>query len=74
MSKNNTSGFSIVPGGWRFTDGNFYAIGFFGNWWSTSVYDGSNMYCPTIFKDMPSFDDNNFGNKICGISIRLIRD
>jgi uncharacterized protein (TIGR02145 family) len=45
LSKNNTSGFSALPGGHRYYNGYF---GFsqldFGNWWSATVYVESSAY------------------------------
>jgi len=35
----NSSGFSALPGGFRFYVGHFYNIGLYGHWWSASEYD-----------------------------------
>ena len=39
-SATNQSGFSGLPGGFRFNDGTFYNVGFNGHWWS-ATQDGS---------------------------------
>ena len=36
LSLNNKSGFSALPGGSRANDGDFYDIGNYGNWWSST--------------------------------------
>jgi uncharacterized protein (TIGR02145 family) len=38
LTKNNSSGFSALPGGCRSYDGAFAAIGTYGYWWSTSEW------------------------------------
>jgi uncharacterized protein (TIGR02145 family) len=37
----NSSGFTALPGGFRFSDGTFYGIGSYSNWWSSSESDSS---------------------------------
>ena len=40
---NNSSGFTAMPGGYRITGGLFYALGYTGAWWSSSL-SGSVAY------------------------------
>lgn len=35
----NITGFSALPGGYRYTSGKFYLTGKYGYWWSASEYD-----------------------------------
>ena len=39
----NLSGFSGLPGGYRYSNGSFYSAGYTGNWWSSSP-DGSDAW------------------------------
>jgi uncharacterized protein (TIGR02145 family) len=36
LSSNNATGFSALPGGYRYDNGAFYDIGIYGGWWSSS--------------------------------------
>jgi uncharacterized protein (TIGR02145 family) len=40
----NQSGFTALPGGWRDTDGTFYAIGYWGEWWSATEYNTDSAF------------------------------
>jgi len=37
-------GFSALPGGYGYSDGDFYSAGNYGGWWSSSEYDASNAF------------------------------
>jgi hypothetical protein len=39
LTKNNSSGFSALPGGSRNYNGTFSNIGIYGHWWSTRLGD-----------------------------------
>ena len=55
-STNNKSGFTALPGGYRYSNGSFHSIGNYGYWWSSTelgtsfahsrslYYDSSNLY------------------------------
>ena len=69
----NKSGFSALPGGYRYTDGKFYLIGIFGHWWSsTGAYTGyawtRTLLCDysTVLRHSDSEDS--------GFSVRCLRD
>lgn len=69
----NETGFSALPGGSRFDDGNFTPPGCDGNWWSSTEEKhitawAYNMYC--INESVLSFDKY----KGQGKSIRCVRD
>ncbi len=40
----NTSGFSALPGGYRYGSGTFSAVGRYGVWWSATPHDGDEAY------------------------------
>jgi uncharacterized protein (TIGR02145 family) len=70
----NSSGFSALPGGWRYyNDGYFYDGGGIGYWWSASPYGSSNAWYRYLYSD---FDDVLRGNPSTrfGFSVRCVRD
>jgi len=64
QSSNNSSGFTALPGGLRFSFGDFVSIGYNSHWWSATesgtdhawyrciYYDASYVYRNTAFKEM----------------------
>jgi len=75
---NNSTGFSALPGGFRFYDnGTFYNVGYNGYWWSTTEintssarfwymsYDNSYQLYPQPYNDK---------SKSHGFSVRCVRD
>ncbi len=73
LAKNNSSGFSALPGGGRDYDGLFYYQSIFGYWWSTPEIDAANAYYRYL-----DYGDVNLVRfhslKSCGFSVRLLRD
>ena len=68
----DSSGFSGLPGGYRFYDGNFVNAGYYGYWWSSSP-SGSNAwfrYLHDYFENVYRF----YGNRRNGFSVRCVRD
>lgn len=70
----NTSGFSALPGGYRYyVDGNFAGVGLLGYWWTSSAADASTSYYRRL-------DGNNNGiyrasaPKSAGKSVRCIKN
>jgi len=74
LAKNNNSGFSALPGGFRHNNGSFNFIGLNSFWWSASVeYSASIAW----FRSLNYVYDNlnrNGNYKSCGFSVRLIKD
>ena len=69
----NESGFSALPGGCHDTDGSFYGVGIFCDWWSASLDSNSNawrrsLHCRTSGVTCGARD------KSMGISIRCIKN
>jgi len=69
----NTTGFAGLPGGYRYSFGNFYFVGANGYWWSSSESNTDNAWYRSL--------DNNFGyvysyygNERDGFSVRCLRD
>ena len=73
LTKNNRSGFSALPGGFRRFDGTFFSQRITGYWWSASEYDASYAYYRYL-----SYMSDVLGrydlSKNCGFSVRLVKD
>jgi len=72
-AKNNVSGFSALPGGFRHRDGSFREIGKTGCWWSSTPGKESDaLRCKLYFY----FDyiDENYFHELYGFSVRLVKD
>ena len=68
----NSSGFSGLPGGYRYDDGDFDGAGYVGSWWSSSP-DGSNDW----YRTLNSFNEYVFrfdDYPRSGFSVRCVRD
>jgi uncharacterized protein (TIGR02145 family) len=73
LSKNNSSGFSALPGGYRYGDGNFYSQSYFGYWWSATEYLASFAYYRGLYGSYEYLHRNDY-YKQNGFSLRLLRD
>ena len=70
----NESGFTALPGAGRYRDGTFTEIGYFGNWWSSSI-DNKMPYA--IYRNLTYYDAGIYwggSNMADGFSIRCLRD
>jgi uncharacterized protein (TIGR02145 family) len=71
----NSSGFTGLPGGYRYSNGSFDYIGLYGNWWSSSEYlDGTK---DALGRSLGYNSDSAFRNTITkkeGYSVRCLRD
>ena len=69
----NTSGFTGLPGGYRFFNGNFHNIGAYGGWWSSSENDTDSAW----YRNLNNYDgylDSYYNDKLFGFSVRCLRD
>jgi uncharacterized protein (TIGR02145 family) len=67
----NESGFSAIPGGYRYYyDGAFYSVGIFGLWWS-STESGSHAWYRALGYGRSDVYRSNY-NKLYGFSVRLV--
>jgi uncharacterized protein (TIGR02145 family) len=73
LAKNNRSGFSALPGGFRDVNGYFHYIGNFGCWWCATEFIASSAYHRILYYDSGNLDRGSYG-KSCGYSVRLLRD
>jgi uncharacterized protein (TIGR02145 family) len=73
LTKNNRSGFSALPSGYRYAQGYSLNIGYFCGWWSATQLDSLSALFRFLNYDKVSFDGDNDA-KNSGYSVRLIRD
>jgi uncharacterized protein (TIGR02145 family) len=73
LSKNNSLGFSALPGGNRYADGTHDDVGDVGCWWSSTQADASTACSRGIYCYYATVS-RNFDNKQGGLSIRCIKD
>ena len=69
----NTSGFTALPGGCRFTDGSFNNISYNGSWWTATEYDATTAWYRIL--DYSTATVYRYGNvKANGFSVRCLKD
>jgi uncharacterized protein (TIGR02145 family) len=73
LCKNNASGFSALPGGFRGYDGTFNAQSYYGFWWSATEYNESDAWYRNLYFDASYLSRYNIF-KSCGFSVRLLRN
>jgi uncharacterized protein (TIGR02145 family) len=69
----NSSGFTALPASSRSSYGTFTGIGNYGNFWSSTEYDGFNSWDRYV-NNNNAIAARSFISKKCGLSIRLIKD
>ena len=73
LIKNNVTGFTALPGGFRWECGEFVSIGYGGYLWSYTEKDTS-----TVWRRLLGFEDRPIVrgafNKCCGLSVRCVKD
>jgi len=73
-SEFGTSGFAVLPGGYRsHTNGHYFSMGYGGYFWSATVFDSPNAwYRKLAYANSDIYRSNH--NKKDGHSVRLVRD
>jgi uncharacterized protein (TIGR02145 family) len=68
--------FSALPGGIRGTDGEYYNIGFAGDWWSSTSIDSNRAWSRWLYSNSTelSRDSQCAGYKKTGLSVRCIKN
>ncbi len=69
----NGSGFAGLPGGGRYSDATFINIGNIGNWWSSTENTTSNAWRRNLYNNTSTVG-RTLGSKLCGFSVRCLRD
>ena len=69
----NSSGFNGLPGGFRGFNGASVGIGNYSFWWSSSEFTNTNAwYC--ILNYNSGFANTSYPSKLCGGSVRCVKD
>jgi uncharacterized protein (TIGR02145 family) len=69
----NTSLFSALPGGFRGSSGNYFNIGYNGNWWSSSENNTFNAWNRNLYYNYGDAYSYDYLKKN-GFSVRCLRD
>jgi uncharacterized protein (TIGR02145 family) len=70
----NSSGFTALPGGYRYLSGAFSDIGNEGNWWSSTQYFNTTNAWGRNLSSVDGKVDKIYGNGANGFSVRCLRD
>jgi len=69
----NSSGFTALPGGYRYSNGSFNYLGDLGFWWSSSEYSGTHAWYRILnYATGQVLRDSN--HKAYGFSVRCLKD
>jgi uncharacterized protein (TIGR02145 family) len=73
IGANNSSGFTALPGGYRYNNGAFNNIRFNAYWWSATENDASTAWIRHLGKDHADADRASL-YKVDGYSVRCLKD
>jgi uncharacterized protein (TIGR02145 family) len=74
QSTNNSSGFKALPGGYRtFSSDNFYRLGDYGSWWSTTEFDPPFAWSRSLFYNLDNLR-STYHFEDSGFSVRCVKD
>jgi uncharacterized protein (TIGR02145 family) len=68
----NSSGFTALPGGYRYDHDTFY-IGYYGYWWSSTEYNAADAWFRMLHCSIVEVNRLS-NNKSAGFSVRCVRD
>jgi uncharacterized protein (TIGR02145 family) len=74
ISTNNASGFSALPGGYRFCEGSFLGKSEYCWWWTATTRSSIFAHSCFITNHAEDLSDSNVFHKNYGLSVRLMRD
>ncbi|SVD83596.1 uncharacterized protein METZ01_LOCUS436450, partial [marine metagenome] len=70
----NESGFTALPGGWRyFSNGSYDRMGSYGYFWSSTEFNNNNAWYRILSYNYSGIGRNDYGKRY-GYSVRCIRD
>jgi uncharacterized protein (TIGR02145 family) len=69
----NSSGFTALPGGFRYYYGTYDGIGYSGLWWSSTEYNSNLAWDRVLYYNYSVVHRYNY-NKQAGFSVRCVRD
>jgi uncharacterized protein (TIGR02145 family) len=67
-------GFSALLGGSRYSDGSFYYVGYYGNWWTAMEYNAEDAYSRDIYYGNEFVGEGWYIKRIYERSVRCLRD
>ncbi|MBR3979690.1 MAG: hypothetical protein IKJ98_00850 [Bacteroidales bacterium] len=70
-AKMEANGAVFLPAAGLRVESNMIDVGFIGNYWSSSYYDGLNAFCLSFCSD---FASKGMGGRIAGYSVRLVQE
>jgi len=69
----NKSGFSALPGGYRYPDGTFFGLGYYGYWWAFTGVDTNNTWHRFLHYQGSYIHYLDYGPN-AGLSIRCLKN
>ncbi len=69
----NSSNFTALPGGYRYSNGSFSGLGYYGDWWASTGGSGTYAWTRTLNFDYDQVHRNN-PNKTNGFSVRCLKN
>lgn len=73
LDASNNTGFSAVPGGYKWTNGSSQFLNSLGYWWSSSANDATTSWYRVMGANYGTINRIS-GNKKAGFSVRCIKD
>lgn len=73
QASNNSSGFTVLPGGVRYFDGSSSDLGYTSNIWSATEFDSSNAWYRSVYNSNFEMFPNSY-YKNSGFSARCVQD
>jgi uncharacterized protein (TIGR02145 family) len=74
QASNNSSGFTALPGGYRYSDGSYYNVGYNAYWWSSTARPSTMSACSRDISYYFSDIFRDFNAMQNGYSVRCVRD
>jgi len=71
---NNLSGFTALPGGYRYDSGTFNEVGQIGQWWRSIEFSAERYYSIWLSRSSSNASAYTWGDKNAGYSVRCISD
>ena len=73
LTLNNSTGFSALPGGYRYSTGSFRTLGNYGIWWSATENSTDKAWVRALDYNYTNLSSYNIGKRY-GFSVRCVRD
>jgi uncharacterized protein (TIGR02145 family) len=70
----NESGFTALPGGYRYGSGAYYYMGYSGSWWSSTAYSSTDAWYRYLYYFYASVYRSGHYSETGGYSVRCLRD